>query len=116
MTNQCPFLYPLPHREQDEQHRAPLTPEPTEPAEHTLPLGQITLTLNDPDFRQGYQEGESDYEQWHSDESTVEAATLLSLVRNGWGDTSHSVMWQTGYIVGWLFHLFTHACNLGEVL
>ncbi len=80
----------------------------------TLPLGQVVITLNDPDFRQGYEEGCSTYEQWHRDDLAIDAALLLFLVRNGWGGIRYSAMWQTGYIVGWLFSLFAHANELGR--
>ncbi len=102
----------LPGREPNEHNNTSLTVESPEPTEDTLPLGEMTITLDDPDFRQGYQEGASQYERWHCDDQSIESAVLLFLIRNGWGDTQHSPMWQTGYIVGWLCSLFAHAHGL----
>lgn len=60
----------------------------------------------DPDFQEGFGEGMAQYQQWHQQEECVDMSTLLFLVRNGWGNTSPTEMWQTGYIVGWLFTFF----------
>lgn len=87
---------------------------PQEP--QTLPLGYLTIRLDHPDFLPGYQQGMKRYDEWHSNDLSLDTATLLFLVRNGWGDRQHSVYWQTGYIVGWLHALFAHAYNLGEVV
>ncbi len=115
MTHRPFSMLPGQHPDEQPVNRTPLALKSAEPSMNTLPLGQMSIRLYDPDFRQGYQEGASDYERWHGEDQAMEAATLLFLVRNGWGDPRHSAMWQTGYIVGWLFRLFTHACNVGEV-
>lgn len=84
-----------------------------ESSKHTLPLGQLSISLDDPDFCNGYEQGIYQYNHWHRDDLTIDAAMLLSLVRNGWGSQRYSEMWQTGYIVGWLGALFTHAHGMG---
>ena len=105
-----PSLSLLVRREPNEQHNALL---PAEPIDTLLSLGHLSITLDDPDFRHGYEQGRDQYDQWHRDDLTIDAALLLSLVRNGWGSQRYSEMWQTGYIVGWLSALFTHAYGLG---
>lgn len=64
-----------------------------------------------PDFQQGYGEGQAQYQRWHQHDTGIDANTLLFLVRNGWASGTHSDLWQTGYIVGWLFTLFTRLSN-----
>ena len=106
-----PSPYLLVGRGPDEQqHNTPLTVEPTE---NLLSLGQVVITLDNPDFYNGYEQGIHQYNQWHRDDLTIDAALLLALVRNGWGSQRYSEMWQTGYIVGWLGALFAHAYGLG---
>lgn len=78
-----------------------------------LSLGQITISVDNPDFRHGHEQGVRQYEQWHRDDRFIDAAMLLFLIRNGWGSQRYSDMWQTGYIVGWLGALFPHAHSLG---
>jgi hypothetical protein len=74
----------------------------------------MTIRLDDPAFQGGYEEGMQQYQQHHAQDTQVDAATLLILVRNGWGGSAHPEMWQTGYIMGWLFALFTQATNAKE--
>lgn len=100
MTEQhAPYLYVL--AAQDEPGSAE--------ASTRFSLGELTLHLDDPDFLAGYEYGMQQYEQWHRDELTVDDSLLLSLVRNGWGGSRSSEMWQAGSITGWLFALFAHA-------
>lgn len=98
-------------REPDEQRNSLYSVEPT--TTHALPLGHLSITLDDPDFQRGYEHGLQQYEHWHRNELTIDSSLLLSLVRNGWGSQRFSEMWQTGYIVGWLSALFAHAYGLG---
>lgn len=79
-------------------------------------LGDLCITLDDPDFLAGYQEGNNQYHQWHQDDRVIEGNLLLFLLHNGWGGSSHSEMWQTGYIVGWLFALFAQAAGTPAIL
>lgn len=73
-----------------------------------LSLGQV----DDPDFQAGYEHGMQQYEQWHRDDLMIDEGLLLSLLRNGWGSSRYSDMWQTGYITGWLFALFAQATGI----
>ena len=64
-------------------------------------IGTAFLTISDEDFVQGYHEGYTTYQNYHSQEDAVDTATLLFLIKNGW-DAGHSDQWNTGYITGWL--------------
>jgi hypothetical protein len=66
----------------------------------------VTINAAPADFILGYQEGQKQYWQHHRHETTIEASTLLALVRNGWGGSRASAMWQTGYITGRMSLLF----------
>jgi hypothetical protein len=96
----APYLYVL--TDQDE-------PDAQESSSTQFSLGALTLSLVDPDFLAGYQHGMQQEEQWHRDALPIDDSLLLSLVRNGWGGSRYSEMWQTGYITGWLFALFAQA-------
>jgi hypothetical protein len=96
----APYLHLL--TEQD-------APQAQESSSTHFTLGTLTLSLDDPEFLSGYEHGMQQYEQWHRDELTMDDSLLLSLVRNGWGGSRYSEMWQTGFIIGWLFALFAHA-------
>jgi len=64
-----------------------------------------------PDFQQGYEEGQAQYQRWHQHDTGIDTGTLLFLVRNGWASDTYSDVWQTGYIVGWLFALFVQTTS-----
>jgi hypothetical protein len=74
----------------------------------TLNEQRAGIVLEHPEFRAGYEEGHRQYERWHRHDTGITTSTLLFLVRNGWGAGTSSDLWQTGYIVGWLFALFEH--------
>jgi hypothetical protein len=69
-----------------------------------------------PDFQEGFVEGVAQYQHWHQHEEWVGTSTLLFLVRNGWGNNTRTEMWQTGYIVGWLFAFFYHKSTKSSTL
>jgi hypothetical protein len=77
----------------------------------SVPVFVLERAQEQPDFQQGYEEGQAQYQQWHQHDTGIDANTLLFLVRNGWASGTHSDLWQTGYIVGWLFALFTQLSN-----
>ncbi len=70
----------------------------------TVTIGAKTVLLDESDydeFVRGYDDGYETCHRHRRDNTTICASTLLFYVRNGWNDAV-SVMYNTGFLVGWL--------------